>query len=553
MNERNFDRGIDYHYSSSSSKRTNETHARKSSRDRRSNSHEKYGSRNYSRSSPASPPSTSSRVISNTNRKRRARSPSPSRTHSTKRRSRSHSPRPYRPSSPAAYHSRSNQGESSSSSARRSPTARKMDFSSKISDTSLFAELVKDKRKRSQVLQELFDKKDDGPGTSTGQPTNNGNSISYNNSDTFTIDSTGVIVIDSTDNIEHMSDNAKDINDISLGDIPMPNAAGTVAAGANDNSNEIADETVITDAKTDIDSNPSDIKFGMDSVDSAPADSNLKIVQLDAKQISPNPHSGDANDDKTNKNSNANTNTVISVTTESTTTITPATNNSSSSVDMKVIKQIKISPQISQSIPIIKATYTISKPKSLTKLPMPPGVNVNELEDITTPSPPRSASPAVKPVSAAKPNSAAAAAAAAIAASAAATHETSGKKSILDLPMPRMVPGSEDLSGDDDYISSPNVNRKPLSTNPSNKKEVKRKRPVILNRRNSRSQTIKDWGERCVDVFEVIAQIGEGTYGQVNILFHSLPLSISLYMNNRLTFICIFCQFDFCLGIQSTR
>lgn len=50
----------------------------------------------------------------------------------------------------------------------------------------------------------------------------------------------------------------------------------------------------------------------------------------------------------------------------------------------------------------------------------------------------------------------------------------------------------------------------------SNKKEVKRKRPTILHRRNSRSQAIKDWGERCVDVFEVIAQIGEGTYGQVN-------------------------------------
>ena len=24
-----------------------------------------------------------------------------------------------------------------------------------------------------------------------------------------------------------------------------------------------------------------------------------------------------------------------------------------------------------------------------------------------------------------------------------------------------------------------------------------------------------DWGERCVDVFEIICQIGEGTYGQV--------------------------------------
>ena len=24
-----------------------------------------------------------------------------------------------------------------------------------------------------------------------------------------------------------------------------------------------------------------------------------------------------------------------------------------------------------------------------------------------------------------------------------------------------------------------------------------------------------DWGERCVDVFEILSQIGEGTYGQV--------------------------------------
>lgn len=58
---------------------------------------------------------------------------------------------------------------------------------------------------------------------------------------------------------------------------------------------------------------------------------------------------------------------------------------------------------------------------------------------------------------------------------------------------------------------------RPSSSGGAGKKEVKRKRPTILHRRNSRSQTIKDWGERCVDVFEVIAQIGEGTYGQVNI------------------------------------
>lgn len=72
---------------------------------------------------------------------------------------------------------------------------------------------------------------------------------------------------------------------------------------------------------------------------------------------------------------------------------------------------------------------------------MPPGVNVNELEDINTPSPPRSTSPVGKQTSAGtnKPT----------------TSGTNKKGGLLTLPMPPMVPGSEDLSGDDDYISSP--------------------------------------------------------------------------------------------------
>lgn len=72
---------------------------------------------------------------------------------------------------------------------------------------------------------------------------------------------------------------------------------------------------------------------------------------------------------------------------------------------------------------------------------MPPGVNVNELEDISTPSPPRSTSPVSKQTqSNSKP---------------ATSGVTNKKGGLLTLPMPPMVPGSEDLSGDDDYISSP--------------------------------------------------------------------------------------------------
>lgn len=75
------------------------------------------------------------------------------------------------------------------------------------------------------------------------------------------------------------------------------------------------------------------------------------------------------------------------------------------------------------------------------------------------------------------------------------------------------MPGSEDLSGEDEVGETPprhgpmNVKDK-LRTGP----RPKLKRPRILKRRGSRSCQVsgKDWGERCVDVFEFIAQIGEG-------------------------------------------
>lgn len=449
ITERSFDRGnVDYHYSSIS-KRGGDPHQRRLSRDRRSTSHDKYASsssRNYTRSSPSSPQRTAAGASSN--RKRRGRTPTPPRAHTSKRRSRSHSPRTYRGAPSPAYHSRSNHGESSSSSSlRRSPTAHKIDLS-KLVDTSLFAEMVRDKKIRDQVLGGL---KRTGP------------EASNSNSDTITIDSSGVIVIDSVDNPEQVSvvASAKGNVNVNLVDIPMPNAGDKVicsladgAGGASNDSNK--------DEKSDM---------GTDNVDhSASARIELKQSPMLADEAKSAIDAAGA------------------VTSE-----TPAAANSNN-------KAIKASP-----VPVIKQTYTINKPKSLTNLPMPPGVNANELEDITTPSPPQSASPLSKSAAGQKMTSASGEAA-----------PTPVRKGVLNLPMPPVIPGSEDLSGDEDYISSPNVNRKPLSTNPSNKKEVKRKRPVILNRRNSRSQAIKDWGERCVDVFEVIAQIGEGTYGQVS-------------------------------------
>lgn len=175
-----------------------------------------------------------------------------------------------------------------------------------------------------------------------------------------------------------------------------------------------------------------------------------------------------------------------------------------------------------------------TKPKSLTALPMPPGISAADLANATTPSPPseynsKSTSSAPK-VSNNNASSTATPAA-----------NTNANKSLLNLPMPPMVPGGEELSGDeDDVINSPeDFDTANSSSNASkagadgasndaatgngklsnskgntNAATAKRKRPVILNRRDSRNQ-VRDWGERCVDVFEMIAQIGEGTYGQV--------------------------------------
>lgn len=94
-----------------------------------------------------------------------------------------------------------------------------------------------------------------------------------------------------------------------------------------------------------------------------------------------------------------------------------------------------------------------------------------------------------------------------------------------------MVPGSEDLSGDDDIGSPPSLTGTPTkkssssgkySSKSSSSSKKPKGRPRILNRRHSRNMLGpmsasggKDWGERCVDVFDMIEQIGEGTYGQV--------------------------------------
>lgn len=74
------------------------------------------------------------------------------------------------------------------------------------------------------------------------------------------------------------------------------------------------------------------------------------------------------------------------------------------------------------------------------------------------------------------------------------------------------MPGTEELSGDDDVSTPP---RQSLSKRDGKGPKPKLKRPKILKHRGSRTlqNPGKEWGERCVDVFQVIAQIGEGQFG----------------------------------------
>ncbi len=72
------------------------------------------------------------------------------------------------------------------------------------------------------------------------------------------------------------------------------------------------------------------------------------------------------------------------------------------------------------------------------------------------------------------------------------------------LPLP-------DLDDNDDMeVNENNMSPIPLRIKFS---EARQKRPVILQRQGELKR--EDWGERCVDMFERLEVIGEGTYGKV--------------------------------------
>ncbi|XP_042361100.1 cyclin-dependent kinase 12 isoform X2 [Plectropomus leopardus] len=83
--------------------------------------------------------------------------------------------------------------------------------------------------------------------------------------------------------------------------------------------------------------------------------------------------------------------------------------------------------------------------------------------------------------------------------------EVRSRPSLIDLPLPPTLPGGD---------SSPP--QSPIRQAPPLPQAVLKKRPKICcPRYGERKHTQSDWGKRCVDKFDIIGIIGEGTYGQV--------------------------------------
>jgi cyclin-dependent kinase 12/13 len=136
--------------------------------------------------------------------------------------------------------------------------------------------------------------------------------------------------------------------------------------------------------------------------------------------------------------------------------------------------------------------FVIKKSKA-TELPMPPGVVIPS--DMRTPSPPKESTIA----------------------------GPSKKLRLLDMPMPPMLPASDDLSNDENDSMA---GKKGQKANARGNGTAKTIRPKIINRRRS-DNSVGDWGERCVEVFQIMAQIGEGKKHFAKVLCHSTILTIT--------------------------
>ncbi|XP_036003698.1 cyclin-dependent kinase 12 isoform X2 [Fundulus heteroclitus] len=81
----------------------------------------------------------------------------------------------------------------------------------------------------------------------------------------------------------------------------------------------------------------------------------------------------------------------------------------------------------------------------------------------------------------------------------------SSRPSIIDLPLPPTLPGADSSPPQSPVRQPPPVPQQPLKKRPK----------ICCPRYGERKHNLSDWGKRCVDKFDIIGIIGEGTYGQV--------------------------------------
>uniref|UniRef100_A0A8C4YT07 Cyclin-dependent kinase 12 n=1 Tax=Gadus morhua TaxID=8049 RepID=A0A8C4YT07_GADMO len=84
--------------------------------------------------------------------------------------------------------------------------------------------------------------------------------------------------------------------------------------------------------------------------------------------------------------------------------------------------------------------------------------------------------------------------------------EVRSRPSLIDLPLPPTLPGGH-------HHSPPQSPNRQASLLPE--MTLKKRPKFCCPRYGERKQTQSDWGKRCVDKFDIIGIIGEGTYGQV--------------------------------------
>ncbi|XP_075977981.1 cyclin-dependent kinase 12 isoform X2 [Anticarsia gemmatalis] len=321
---------------------------------------------------------------------------------------------------------------------------RKIDFKEKISDTSLFAELVKDKHKRAKKLQEILNQKEEESQGATS------NATPANNPEILTIDELSNATGDSfIQTAKENGESSKESGEVSTGDIPMPGVWSPAPLQP-----------------------PPDFSAFEQAAEPRPAP---------PPPPPPPPLPPDDNDPE-----------------PPSTTPPPAPPPSNPPPPPPPKTSVVDSVYYSNNQPPAPPKH-----KNLTKLPMPPNIQVDDIKPFANESP--LTTPPTSPVK-------------------------KKKSGIMNLPMPPVIPGSEELSGDElDGSTPPPASRRDQyshvftrNANRDHNAGSKLKRPRILKRRGSKvipvatpTHHAKDWGEKCVDGFQVITQIGEGTYGQV--------------------------------------